>query len=34
MVSDAYLEELDSLETVVGDDVDVLAAAQPVVVSQ
>jgi hypothetical protein len=32
--SSAYLDELDSLETVAGDDVDVLTAAQLVVVSQ
>jgi len=29
----AYLEELESFETVTGDDVDVLAAAWPTVVS-
>jgi len=30
----AYLEELESFETVAGDDVDVLTAVRPVVVSQ
>ena len=30
----AYLQELESLEAVAGDDIDVLAAAPPAVVSQ
>ena len=32
--SGAYLEKLESFETVAGDDVDVLAAVRPAVMSQ